>query len=69
MQTDLESVIQNTVKLQWLKLLSDHGNLLKPLRVNHSIRSDANEDNLGDNCIKNCHLGRYIGGFTVGNFF
>ena len=22
----------------------------------------------GNNCIQICHLGRYIGGFTVGNF-
>ena len=22
---------------------------------------------LGDNCIQNCHLGRYIVGYTVGN--
>ena len=24
--------------------------------------------NLGDNCIQNFHLGRYIVGYTVGNF-
>ena len=28
----------------------------------------SGEEYLGDNCIQNCHLGRYIVGYTVGNF-
>ena len=34
---------------------------------NKKIKFSLHTVNLGDNCIQNVHLGRYIVGYTVGN--
>ena len=43
-------------------------NFLMHINVKHMNKIDVNsESDLGDNCIQNFHLGRYIIGYTVGN--
>ena len=51
------------------KIISKCITLMTSKRQKHTYILDTGNmvENLGDNCIQNFHLGRYIVGYTVGN--
>ena len=57
-------VLHREARSQGIRDPSDRYLLLAP----DKIKCDAMGDNLGNNCIQNIHLRRYIVSYTVGNF-
>ena len=54
--------------IRHLKKKKKHKHRVKSWWQYNRLTSPFHPVHLGDNCIQICHLGKYIGGFNIGNF-